>query len=288
MGRDGTGTGQEPRILESVISFFSDLGPGSEGVGVVHAVVARIAPDERVVDVSHLLPRGDVRAAALALTRSVQYLPAGVVLASLLAPPFSRVRSIAAQTPIGVVIGPDNGLLSPAVAMVGGASEIFEVSNPEFAIPSAGTPQRLRDVLAPAAAVVASGQALLADLGDPVDPGSVQPLLLPLPEVGEGRVVGEAWWKNPAGHLQTNLGPEDVAMAGFRPGVGGALSVGSTEYSICWIDGDDPGEAEAFFYIDDFGLVTVGATGESAETALRLSPGTALTLRVAEPRTTSR
>ncbi len=270
----------------SVINFFSDLGPGGEGVGVVHGVIARIAPEVRVIDVSHDLETGNVRAAAMVITRAIQYLPDGVVLAATLSGPWTQVRPIAALTPIGVVIGPDNGLLSPAVAMVGGASEIVAIDNPEFVIPSAGATQPLRDVLAPAAAVVASAQARFEDLGSRVEPGSVQPLLLPLPESGDGRVVGEVWWVNPHGHLQTNIGPTEIEMAGLRPGEPGFLRVGASEYSITWVENEMVTETDAFIYVDDFGLVAVGVDGADSEESLRLSPGTALTLGAAGPRPT--
>ena len=62
------------------ISFLSDFGHADEFVGVVHGVLAKLAPESRVIDVGHGTPRGDVRAAALSLTRAIQYLPEGVAL----------------------------------------------------------------------------------------------------------------------------------------------------------------------------------------------------------------
>ena len=63
------------------VSFLSDFGLADEFVGVVHGVVARISPGSAVIDVTHGIPAGNVRAGALALTRAIQYLPTGVVLA---------------------------------------------------------------------------------------------------------------------------------------------------------------------------------------------------------------
>src|SRR5690606_26419430 len=60
------------------ISFLSDFGYDDEFVGVVHGVLATIAPESRVIDVAHTVARGDIRAGALMLTRSIQYLPRGV------------------------------------------------------------------------------------------------------------------------------------------------------------------------------------------------------------------
>ena len=63
------------------VSFLSDFGHEDEFVGVVHGVIARIAPEVRVIDVGHEFPRGDIQSAALGLLRAVQYLPRGVAMA---------------------------------------------------------------------------------------------------------------------------------------------------------------------------------------------------------------
>jgi len=62
------------------ISFLSDYGHGDEFVGVVHSVIAAIAPHVRVVDVTHGIAPCNVRAGGLALARAAQYLLPGVVL----------------------------------------------------------------------------------------------------------------------------------------------------------------------------------------------------------------
>ncbi|RPI26275.1 MAG: hypothetical protein EHM57_00365, partial [Actinobacteria bacterium] len=106
------------------VSFLSDYGHRDEFVGVVHGVIARIAPEVRVIDIGHDFPPGDVRAGALALLRAVQYVPQGVALAVIDPGVGTSRRAIAAATPWGLFLGPDNGLLAPAVAIVGGAEEI--------------------------------------------------------------------------------------------------------------------------------------------------------------------
>ncbi len=264
----------DDRILPVVISFLSDLGD-VESVGVARAVMARVAPDVRVVDLGHDIPTGDVRAGALALTRAIQYLPEGVVLAAIGLQ--ADIRLLAVETSFGVALGPDNGVLSPAVAMVGGATSMVSIENPDLRIPSPGLEDPVRDVLAPAAAALASGQVRLGDLGPAVTPVSVQPLLLPLPEVEERSVVGEAWWRNRKGHLQTNIGPQDLELAGLRPGMVAALRVGASIYSVAWAA---PGgeSADAFLYVDEFGLITIGVTDGDPAEELRLAPGTAVSL----------
>ena len=105
-----------------VVSFLSDYGLTDEFVGVCKAVVLRAAPSAQIVDVTHGIPPFDVRAGALALARSVQYLPPGVVLAVVDPGVGTDRRAVAVEVETGFVVGPDNGLLAPAVAMLGGAT----------------------------------------------------------------------------------------------------------------------------------------------------------------------
>src|SRR5256885_13337490 len=63
------------------VSFLSDYGHADEFVGVVKGVLRSLAPHAVVIDVCHEIPPHDVRAGALTLARSVQYLPPGVLLA---------------------------------------------------------------------------------------------------------------------------------------------------------------------------------------------------------------
>ena len=124
--------------MSTPISFLSDFGLQDEFVGVVKGVLYRISPASVVIDINHQIPAGDVRAGALSLSRAIQYLPPGVVLA-VVDPGVGTVRrALAAATEFGVFVGPDNGLLSPAVAMVGGATVVHEITNPEMMIPGPG------------------------------------------------------------------------------------------------------------------------------------------------------
>src|SRR5256885_6600287 len=106
------------------VSFLSDYGHADEFVGVVKGVLRSLAPHATVIDVCHEIPPHDIRAGSLALARSVQYLPPGVVLAVVDPGVGTDRRAIAVEVgepgPEGegtaVFVGPDNGLLASAVA----------------------------------------------------------------------------------------------------------------------------------------------------------------------------
>ncbi|HEU4321389.1 MAG TPA: SAM-dependent chlorinase/fluorinase [Acidimicrobiia bacterium] len=259
------------------VSFLSDFGHTDEFVGVVHGVLAKLAPDSRVIDVGHGFPRGNVRAAALALSRAIQYLPEGVCLAVVDPGVGTSRRAIAAATPWGHFVGPDNGLLSPAVAMVGGASAIVSIENPDAMIPSAGQTFHGRDVFAPAAALLASGDATLEDLGPEVGGDEVVPLLLPLTETEGGMVSGEAWWVDAFGNVQTNVSPEELDAVGVVPGETMTVKVGSTIHSIPWVTSyGDVAEGDALVHVDSVGLLALAVRGGSASEDLNLAEGVAV------------
>ncbi len=265
------------------ITFLSDFGLTDEFVGVVHGVIARIAPDVRVIDLTHGIPRGDVRAGALALMRAIQYLPEGVVLAVVDPGVGTARRAIVAETAFGPFVGPDNGLLSPAVAMVGGARRIHRLEDARFRIPSSGATFHGRDVFAPAAAVLASGEARPEDLGPEVDPDSVVPLLLPLPEIEPGRIVGEAWWVDHFGNVELNVGPDDLEAAGIGDPV--TVRVGITEVVVPLAAAyGDVEEGHPLLYVDSAGMLALAVRGGRADERFNVAEGTAVVLsRTAAP-----
>jgi len=260
------------------ISFLSDFGYADEFVGVVHGVIARIAPGARVIDVTHGIPRGDVRAGALALLRAVQYLPDGVILAVVDPGVGTTRRAIAASTSRGFFVGPDNGLLAPAVAMVGGADRFVSLEAEAFRLPAAGSTFDGRDVFAPAAAVLASGEAVLSDLGPEIESGGVMPLLLPLVEHGDGWVSGEVWWIDGYGNAQTNVAPADLELAGMRAGSPVVLRIGRGEHEVVWASGYGEDSAP-IVHCDSHGLMAIVVPRGRADEALGLSEGLSVGFR---------
>lgn len=264
------------------ISFLSDFGHADEFVGVVHGVIERIAPGTRVIDIGHEVARGNVRAGALMLLRSIQYLPDGVVLAVVDPGVGTERRGVAVQTGRGYFVGPDNGVLAPAVAMVGGALQAVSLESAEFRLPFHGSSFDGRDVFAPAAAVLASGEATLDELGPTVDPGSLMSLLLPLVDHGDGVVQGEVWWVDGFGNAQTNISPEDLALIGVDPGDRVVLQVGSSVHEMEWaptygsVDRGTP-----LVHADAHGLMTVAVREGSASSSLKLHTGLSVGLRSA-------
>ena len=195
----------------NTISFLSDYGTTDEFVGVVHSVIRELAPHAAVIDLTHGIAPFDVRAGSLALARSISYVASGVVMAVVDPGVGSQRRGVAIEVAggEGVLVGPDNGVLAPAVAMTGGAGRAVSLTNVEYQLASHGATFDGRDIFAPAAAHLCNGVDLM-ELGEPVDIDLLFPGVVPLPQGDDEKVIAQALWTDRFGNVQLNVGPEDL------------------------------------------------------------------------------
>jgi|SRR5437588_6742159 len=262
------------------VSFLSDYGLDDEFVGVVKAVIRGIAPHVTVIDISHGVPPHDVRAGGLALARSVQYLPPGVVLAVVDPGVGSDRRAVAVETAEAVFIGPDNGLLASAVALAGGARRAVALTNDKYQLPAPGPTFAGRDVFAPAAAHLCAGVEL-EELGEPLDPSTLLPGTLPLSRLEEGRVVGEVLWVDRFGNVQLNVDPDELAAMGERI----SLRYGDQVRTAVRVHNyAELGPGQIGLVVDSYGLVAVCLDKRSAADELHLHPPAEVTLEPAAER----
>jgi S-adenosylmethionine hydrolase len=268
-----------------LIAFASDYGLTDEFVGVCKAVMLGLAPEARILDVGHEIPAHDVRAGALMLVRAVQYLPDDCVVVAVVDPGVGTSRRLlGVEVAGGILLGPDNGLLAPAVAMAGGARSVVSLDNPDYQLAAPGPTFAGRDVLAPAAGHLAAGVPLAA-LGTPVDPATLVPGLVSLPEVrDDGTIAGEVWWVDRFGNCQLNVDPDELATAGVGEGARVEVQVTGEVRAARWVRTyADAKPSELVLLVDSYGLLSLALDRESAAARLRLKPGSAVTL-VPEPR----
>lgn len=260
------------------MSFLSDYGLTDEFVGVCHGVMLRIEPRLRIVDITHEIPPHDVRAGALTLARAVQYLPEGVVLAVVDPGVGTDRRRVALEVEGGFFVGPDNGLLAPAVAMAGGARAAVELTSEDHRLATSGPTFDGRDVFAPAAAHLASGLRL-TDLGPPIDALSLQPGLLPLTREENGALHAEVLWVDRFGNAQLNVDPEELRSLGMQPGAPVEVRLGDQRWVAPWVRAySDSREGDLIVLVDSYGLVSIAANRRSAAEETGLAPGRAVSL----------
>ncbi len=251
------------------VVFLSDYGLEDEFVGVCHAVIARIAPGARVIDLTHGIPRQDVRRGALVLGRAVPYLPADAVLLAVVDPGVgSARRSVAVEAASGLLlVGPDNGLLSHAFEAAGGAARAVEIAAPDVVLHPPSRTFHGRDVFAPAAAHLALGRPVEA-LGPAVEPATLVRLEVPRARAEPGRVACEVTGVDRFGNVQLSATPADLAAAGL----GEAFRLGHRWVRVVGTFADaPPGEVAAVE--DSQGYVALVVNGGSAARATGLRAG---------------
>ncbi len=253
------------------VTFLSDYGTVDEFVGVVHSVIRSIAPEVKVIDLTHQVPAYDVRAGALTLARAAQYLCAGVVVAVVDPGVGGERRAIAVEVGDGasVLVGPDNGLLAPAVAMVGGASRAFELTNKAFQLPAPGPTFDGRDIFAPVAAHLCAGVPL-EELGTEIDPATLRPSMIPITQPDGDMLVCEALWVDQFGNVQLNVDPDEIADMGDMV----TVTVGDRRRSAPRIETfSGLGVGEIGMIVDSYGLMALVANQGSAARELGIGPG---------------
>jgi S-adenosylmethionine hydrolase len=260
------------------VSFLSDFGHADEFVGVVHSVIRSIAPHVVVVDLVHDLAPFDVRGASLALSRAVQYVAPGIVVAVVDPGVGTSRRAIAAevgQDGEGVLIGPDNGLLGPAALMCGGVTRAVELTNPDYQLVAPGPTFAGRDIFAPAAAHLATGVPI-TELGPEVDAHTLVPSLIPLPRSESGTITGEVLWVDRYGNCQLNVDPEDATALGDVVGLRIADEPRRSAHRVRAFG--DLRTGQVGLLVDSYGLLALVVPQGSAAQALGLEAGSPVRL----------
>lgn len=200
------------------VSLLTDLGTIDESAGILRAVLRDLAPHAQVVDLTHDVTPFDVRAGALALVRCIAYVPTGVVVASVDPEVGTGRRAIAVEVAggDGVLVGPDNGLLAPAIALAGGAERAVVLDDPTFHLAGPGVTNVARDIFVPVAAQLCNGIDL-ERLGTTIDPALLLPSVIPLPRQEGEALIGEVLWVDRFGNAQLNLGPDELAGVWGEP-----------------------------------------------------------------------
>jgi S-adenosylmethionine hydrolase len=207
-----------------VLTFLSDYGLLDEFVGICHGVIARQAPEVRVIDISHGVPRHDVRAGALALRGALPYMPPGVHLAVVDPEVGGRRRAVALRCAEEdrLLVGPDNGLLSLAAERFGGVVQAVEIARSPHRLEPVSATFHGRDIFAPVAARLAAGDPL-GDAGEPFAPGDLVSLELPAARVEDGEVVAHALANDRYGNVILDVAHGQIKGSGLK--LGGAVEV---------------------------------------------------------------
>jgi hypothetical protein len=259
-----------------------------EFVGEVHLVIAAIAPQTRVIDLTHRVPAHDVAAAARVLVRAAPWL-SDVVLAVVDPGAGTSRRAVVAEAvdhgggPALRLVGPDNGLLPPVVRAIGAWGRVVAIDRETCPGPGwagGGPTFDGRDVLAVAAAHLCKG----------VDPGRLGPEVAPgsLVDLDGGRPPTRpgGGGDDPAGRVQwiDHFGNVELDVAGS------VISGWPTEVEVVVAGGREVPAVVVAAYeeipagrigllVDSEGWVSLAANRASAAALLAVAEGDPVVVR---------
>ena len=265
------------------LSFLTDYGLEDGFVAACHGVAARIAPHASIIDVTHLVPPGDVRRGAAVLAQTVPYLPPAVHVAVVDPGVGTARRGVAVAAGDSVFVGPDNGLLSWAVTASGGAARAFSLTNRDLWLASVAATFHGRDIFMPVAAHLA-GDVELAATGEQIDIADLVRLPVPERTIRDSVAAGEVLTVDRFGNVQLTITAADAAEIGLKPGATALVRYDRHQLSIPYRDmfgAVAPGELVA--YTDSAGLVSIAVNGGLAARRLGLRPGARVSMATASP-----
>ncbi|HOT91554.1 MAG TPA: SAM-dependent chlorinase/fluorinase [Anaerolineae bacterium] len=204
-----------------LITITTDFGTRDGYVGTMKGVIAGIAPGVPCIDITHEIPPQDVRSAAYILWTALPYFPPESIHVVVVDPGVGTARRpIAARTPWGILVGPDNGIFS-YVWEAAPPECIVELINPAYRNVAVSNTFHGRDIFSPAAAHLARGVPL-TDFGPEVR----DPVRLPAPvlTVGDTIIKGEVIYIDHFGNVITSIGRLvwDGALLTLDPAFGDA------------------------------------------------------------------
>ncbi|MGO9079178.1 MAG: S-adenosyl-l-methionine hydroxide adenosyltransferase family protein [Streptosporangiaceae bacterium] len=263
------------------LTFLTDYGLEDGFVAACHGVAVRIAPAVRIIDITHLVQPGDVRRGAAVLAQTIPYLPLAVHVAVVDPGVGTTRRAIAVQAGESLLVGPDNGVLSWAVAALGGAAQAFQLTNGELWLHPVSTTFHGRDIFMPVAAHLATGTELAA-VGTEIPVDDLMTLPAPTSRVQGSEAEGEVMSVDRFGNVQLSIPAAQIGRLGVGFGSPLIVRCGRRQLTVPYLEtfaAVAPGEIVAF--TDSAGLISLAVNAGDAAEQLGLPPGAHVRLSAA-------
>ena len=256
-----------------IVTLLTDYGADDEFVGICHGVIERICPGCRVLDVTHGVPRHDVRHGALALRNSLPFMSVGVHVAVVDPEVGTERRAVALRCDDGrLLVGPDNGVLALAAERSGGVNEAVDVSRSPHRLEPVSATFHGRDIFCPVAAHLARG-AELADAGERIDPEHLTTLDLPVAGRSQGVLAAHALVVDRFGNVALNVGHEELAGSGLALGRGVEVEAHGERHAATFARSfADVAAGDLLLYEDAHRALALGVNRGHAAGLLRLEP----------------
>lgn len=195
---------------QKIITLLTDFGSRDVYVGVMKGVIAAIAPQATVIDLTHEIPPQDLVSGSFALQSACSYFPQGTVHVAVVDPGVgSQRRGVAVLFAGGYLVGADNGLFSGVLHRQQAIAAV-ELNNPDYwRTPHPSQTFHGRDIFAAVGAHLANG-VKLNQLGEAISLESLVTLPLLALEKDRQQITGVIQYCDRFGNLVTNIPGHDV------------------------------------------------------------------------------
>lgn len=217
-------------MLSPIITLTTDFGLRDPYIAEMKAVILKISPKTKIVDISHQIEKFNIKTGAYTLAAASPYFPKNTIHVVVIDPGVGTKRNaILVQTKNSYYIGPDNGVLALAVKSEG-IRHIYRIENSKFMLSEITNTFHGRDVFAPAAAYLADGIPL-SEFG-PETNEIVMPEFAKITK-RKNTLTGEVVHIDSFGNIITNFRWKDLRSIGIRATVNLKLKNNKLNLKFC-------------------------------------------------------
>ncbi len=235
----GNGAGaQSPaaKVIPTIV-FMTDFGTIDDSVAICRGVMYSIAPDVRIVDLTHQVTPFSILDGARFLYGAAPYYPAGTVFVVVVDPTVGSTRkAVVVKSKHGqYFVLPDNGLMT-LVQDRDGIEGAREITNRDWMIGAAlSSTFHGRDIFSPVGAHLARGDDW-AGVGPELDVSKLVRLDIASAKLDERGLSGQVIATDgPFGNLVTNISGEDFLKLGYPRGQTAHVTIGKNEMDIPFV-----------------------------------------------------
>jgi S-adenosylmethionine hydrolase len=262
------GVGARPTIV-----FMTDFGTANDAVAICKAVIAGIAPDARLMDITHQVTPYQIEEAARYLAGVTPYYPSGTIFLVVVDPGVgtSRKAVIVKSKKGQYFVVPDNGLMTPVIER-DGLDSVREITNTAWMLkPQVSSTFHGRDIFSPAAAHLAEGWDFT--MAGPVVTQLVQltEKVSSTTEKGiEGDIIG---LDDPFGSLITDIPGEEFKKLGYEFGDKIIVQLNKKPFTVPYMRTFmDVPVGEALLYVDSRGRVGLAMNQRNFSQLNKITP----------------
>lgn len=264
-----------------VVALLTDFGLADGDVGVMKGVIASIAPDAHIIDITHEVAPQNIPSGAWILATAYRYFPQSTIFVCVVDPGVGSSRNaIAVHAGDKFFVGPDNGLFSYVYAQQTTRAAAI-LSNPVYHLPQVSSTFHGRDIFAPAGAHLARGVEL-AELGRQIDPATLQRIDIE-PPVYQGthinaHIIHVDRFGNLISDIPLSLVPELLNSQSTEQRLQITFpTLGAVVHRHSRFFAESADDGQPFIYADSSGYVAVAVRNGNAAATLGASPGIPIT-----------